>query len=77
MAIEKLKSGGFCFTGKESTGLYRLMVLKGRLKMELMGLKFRQSTYALIKREFGFRGNRQKVYDQFVDYVEKKKAEHG
>ena len=43
-----------------------LTLLKG-LKLELAGLKLGRgkSCYSIIKREFGLRGNRQSVYDQF------------
>jgi hypothetical protein len=45
----------------------RLLSIKGRLKLELMGLRFKGgSTFAHVKREFGFKGSRQKVYDQYI-----------
>ena len=75
MAIEAIGDGGVCITGKDDMALYRLCVLKGRLKLELVGLKFRQSTYALVKREFGLKGSRQKVYEQFCAHVEKLQEE--
>lgn len=35
------------------------------LKLELTGLKHsRGSIYALVKREYGFKGNKQRVFDQ-------------
>lgn len=40
------------------------------LKLELAGLKGRRSAYAGIKREYGLRGTRQGVYDQFEQMVE-------
>jgi len=56
---------------KEGIELYRLLALKYRLKMELSGMKFRDgSTYAMVKKEFGLKGNKQKVYDQFCAIIE-------
>ena len=53
--------------GKENIELYRLAVLEKALKLELIGLKGRgRSAYSVIKSEFGLKGNKQKVYDQFV-----------
>ena len=46
--------------------MYRLLSLKGALRLEIVGLKRRgRSAYALIKDEFGFKGNREKVLEQF------------
>jgi hypothetical protein len=46
---------------------FRLLAIKGRLSIELKGLKFKGgSTFAYVKREFGFKGNKQSVYDQYV-----------
>ena len=53
--------------GKENIDAYRLAVLENALKLELIGLKGRgRSAYSVIKSEFGLKGNKQKVYDQFV-----------
>lgn len=56
-------------TGKENIAKVRVLALKGALNMELRGLKRRgQSAYSIIKQEFGFKGNKQRVYDQLVAY---------
>jgi hypothetical protein len=49
----------------------QLTLLKG-LKLELAGLKLSRgpSCYSIIKREFGLRGNRQSVYNQFSKMIE-------
>ena len=50
----------------ENIGLFRRSVLERALRLELLGRKGRgRSAYAIIKEEFGLRGNRQSVYDQF------------
>ena len=38
-------------------------------------MKFQVSTYAVVKREFGFKGNKAKVLAQLEEYIEKKKEE--
>lgn len=60
----------------EDINLYRLCVLRSALKLEMTGLTIvRGSTaYARIKREFGFRGNKQRVYTQLCEYIEKQRA---
>jgi len=52
-------------TGK-NIDLFRMSVLEKTLKLELLGMKGRgRSSYSIIKSEFGLKGNRQSVYDQF------------
>jgi hypothetical protein len=45
---------------------YRRRVLLKGLEMEIYGLKKRgRSCYSIIKEEFGLKGNKKKVADQF------------
>tara|TARA_Y100000034_G_scaffold98642_1_gene120936 strand:- start:37 stop:294 length:258 start_codon:yes stop_codon:yes gene_type:complete len=49
--------------------LFRMSVLEKALKLELLGMKGRgRSAYSVIKSEYGLKGNKQSVYDQFVAY---------
>jgi len=49
----------------DQIGLARLMTLKKMLKLEVRGMKRSgRSAYSIIKSEYGFRGNKQKVLDQ-------------
>jgi hypothetical protein len=51
----------------------RLLALKYRFKLELKGLKFKgRTSYSIIKSEFGLKGSRQSVYEQFVQLVEQR-----
>ena len=53
----------------ENIYIFRLSILEKALKLELLGMKGRgRSAYSVIKSEFGFKGNKQSVYDQFVAY---------
>jgi hypothetical protein len=49
----------------------RVLALKGALSLELKGMKRRgRSAYSIVKEEFGFKGNRQRVYDQLKEYCD-------
>lgn len=55
--------------------LYNMLAQKSALKLELAGLKHsRGSVYAHIKRVYGLRGNKQSVYTQFCELVERAKG---
>jgi len=55
--------------------MYRMLSLKSALKLETLGMKnSRGSVFALVKREYNLKGNKQSVYDQFVKLVEEAKA---
>jgi hypothetical protein len=48
-----------------------MRALKGALKLEIEGMKRRgRSVYSLIKEEFGFKGNKQKVLRQLELRIE-------
>ena len=58
-----------------SPRLFRMMSMKHALGLEIKGLRHsRGSVYALIKREFGLRGNRESVFTQFCELVEREKG---
>lgn len=47
---------------------YRLLALKAALTLEIKGMAHSsgKSAYGAIKKEFGLRGNKQSVYNQYV-----------
>jgi hypothetical protein len=52
-----------------------MSVLEKALRLELLGMKSRgRSAYSIIKSEFGLKGNKQSVYDQFRETVYREKA---
>lgn len=71
--MQKHDDGTIVFEGPEETSAYRLLALRSAFSLELKGIRIRRgvSVYALVKREFGFKGNKQRVYDQFNEYVGK------
>ena len=58
-------------TGKENIQAYRLMVLRTGLKAEINGMRLTRgrTCYAVIKEEFGLRGNKQNVLNQYEDLL--------
>ena len=65
----------------ENIDLFRMSVLEKALRLEMLGMKGRgRSAYSVIKSEFGLKGNRQSVHDQFKVYVSSRREyemEHG
>jgi hypothetical protein len=63
---------GIMLTTPEQIEQYRLLTLYQMLKLETLGLKHsRGSVYALIKKEFSLKGNKQSVLDQFGKLIGK------
>ena len=59
--------------GKEMSRVegVRVLALKGMLKLETKGLTRRgRSAYSIVKSEFGFRGNKEKVLAQLDKWCE-------
>jgi hypothetical protein len=68
--------GGMMITGIH-VKLYRMLSMRGAIKLESMGMKHsRGSITALAKREFGWTGNRAKILALLDAEIEKFKAEH-
>mgnify|MGYP007073177997 CR=1 FL=1 len=75
MAIQEIGNGGVIVTGQRDIQLVRLHTLESALKLEIKGLKRRgRSVYSIVKQEFGLKGNKQKVLEQFSKIV-KERAE--
>ena len=56
----------------EAIAAYRQRTLLRGLQGEIMGLRLSRgrSCYSIIKEEYGLKGNKQKVYDQFKQLLE-------
>ena len=75
MTMERLGQDGFVATGKHIE-LVQLVALRGRLKMELRGIKFRGgSTFTKVRNKYGLKGSREAVYASFCRIVDQRKAE--
>ena len=81
MAIKVTESGAVTVTGRASVELYRLLVLRRGLELEVrcpgMQMTRGRSCYAIVKAEFGFKGNREKVLDQLVALINTTLANRG
>lgn len=73
MPIINHTHGGTSIVGKTSIDFYRLVTLQAGLRFECKtnGMKITRgpSCHTIIKREFGFKGSREKVLEQFSAYV--------
>lgn len=69
---------GISFIGEKAVNIVRLQTLARGLRMEIMGMRLTRKAptcYSIIKREFGLKGNKQKVLDQFIPLVEEATAQ--
>jgi hypothetical protein len=55
----------------EQFRLYALLKLKAALKLECAGMRHSKghSAYGIVKRSYGFKGNREAVLKQFTDKI--------
>ena len=59
----------------EQIPLFRMITLRGALKLETLGMQRRgRSAYAIIKDEFRLKGSRKRVLEQFTELVEEAKC---
>lgn len=61
----------------EGIEAFRLLSIKGRLGLELAGLKCHPipghgSTFSFVKNTFGFKGSKQKVYDAYCTMLKER-----
>ena len=68
----EMNDKGFCIAGEENVRNARILTLRSALKLELKGLKMSRgiSAYAIIKREFGFKGNKARVLEQLNAFID-------
>ena len=72
MSIERMDSGSIGITGEESIALYRLMTLKRGIMMEANGIRLTRgrTCLAIVKSEFGWKGNRDKILALLEEKIE-------
>ena len=69
-----MSDGTIIITGEKNINMARLLTLKHALRLEILGLKnSRWSIYALVKKEFGFKGNKKSVLTQLIAHIEELK----
>jgi len=67
MTVETFEDGGYVITG-DSIPIYRLLMLRQALRMEMKGLRVSShspTAYSIIKKEFGLKGSKAKVLAAF------------
>lgn len=58
--------GGTAITG-DDIQVFHLLQLKHAMRLEMKGMRHsRGSVFAYVKRTFNLKGNKQRVYDQFI-----------
>jgi hypothetical protein len=75
MAIESIPGGGTIITGKRDIHLVHMLAQRAAFRLELAGMRRRGRTvYAIVKEEYGLRGNRRRVFEQFCKMVDEASA---
>ena len=77
MPIEQ-SAGGVTITG-ESINHYKFLILIQGLKTEMKGMRMSskgRTCYSILRREYGFKGSREKVLVQAQEAMEKIKKEY-
>ena len=74
--VEVTAHGTAGFVGKGAVNVFRMMTLARGLRMEIGGMRMTRgrTCYAIIKEEFGLRGRKARVLEQFLPLVEQAKA---
>jgi len=71
----KNDSLGWIAKGTKNTNKVRIFVLRSGLRMEAEGISHKmtrgKTCYSMIKKEFGFKGNKLKVLKQLNEWIEK------
>jgi hypothetical protein len=64
--------------GPRGIEYFQLIATRGALKLELHGIRAARgySAYAVVKQRFGFKGNKQRVYDQFDAHIKQFEKDH-
>jgi len=70
-------AGATTFVGPSAVNIFRMITLANGLKMEVRGMRMTRgrTCYAIIKSEYGLKGNKQRVLDQFLPLVAAARAE--
>lgn len=71
MAIESIPGGGTVITGKRDIRLVSMLAQRAAFRLEMKGMRRRgRSVYAIVKDQYGLRGNKKRVFEQFNKLVD-------
>ena len=71
---------GIIAQGTDQTGLYRMNMLRIGLEAEIRGMRLTRKArtcYSLIKSEYGLKGSKAKVLDQFMEILKAEEKKVG
>ena len=76
--MSKEDNGLIVLDTPEDINMFRMLSLKGALGLEVKGMRISRgrSVYSIVKEEFGLKGNKQRVLEQFTAIVEQMKVQH-
>lgn len=63
-------NSGSTFIGPDGVKLYRLLTIKHGMEIEFRGFRLTRkapSCFTIVRREFGLKGNKRKLYEQFCN----------
>lgn len=72
--VETTPNGTTVFSGANATRVYQLIAQRSAMKLEIRGMHHSsgRSVIAMVKRDYGFTGNKQRVLEQFEALLRKK-----
>lgn len=75
--VEIYATGAVAYIGPKAVNVLRVITLAHGLRAEINGFRLTRgrTCYAIIKSEFGLKGNRGKVLAQFLPIVDKAKTQ--
>jgi len=75
--VEVTETGTVAYVGPTAVDLFRMITLANGLRWEIKGMRLTRgrTCYAVIKAEYGLKGNKAKVLAQFLPLVEEAKAQ--
>lgn len=69
-ADTKVSEHGSISMGPDGVKLYRLLTIKSGMELEFKGIRLTRkapSCFTIVRREFGLKGNKRKLYEQFCE----------
>lgn len=78
MPIEVMSDGTpVSYVGKEAVNFFRMRTLLHGMRAELKGIRLTRkapSCFTIVKREYGLKGNKEKLIEQFKQLVDRENA---
>ena len=77
MSHVSITDGATVYIGREATNIVRMITLMHGLRLEVRGMRLTRgrTCYAIVKQEYGLKGNKQRVLDQFQEILDEAEAQ--